>query len=171
MAVGQGSSVAATATGSAAFGTGATVGAGVTNSVALGQNSVATQNNTVSVGQVGAERRITNVAPGIDGTDAVNVDQLTDVHNRLVNTRNDLRSGIAAAVSLVTLTPSAPGRTVINLGWGFHKGANAGGVTVNHRLKIWEEDVLPGTQLMLNAGAGFGTGNNNVIRAGASFEF
>ena len=31
---------------------------------------------SVSVGSVGAERQITNVAPGVEGTDAVNVDQL-----------------------------------------------------------------------------------------------
>ncbi|MBF4489310.1 YadA-like family protein [Psychrobacter sp. N25K4-3-2] len=69
------------------------------NSVALGQNSVATvqsgasfltnvaadaNNGTVSVGAVGSERRIVNVAGGSADTDAVNVSQLkavTDIAN------------------------------------------------------------------------------------------
>ncbi|WP_352309961.1 YadA-like family protein [Psychrobacter sp. W2-37-MNA-CIBAN-0211] len=73
--------------------------ANVLNSVALGQNSVATvqsgasfltnvaadaNNGTVSVGAVGSERRIVNVAGGSADTDAVNVSQLkavTDIAN------------------------------------------------------------------------------------------
>ena len=47
------------------------------NSVAIGFGSMATEANTVSVGAVGEERRITNVAAGINDTDAVNVAQLT----------------------------------------------------------------------------------------------
>ncbi|MBH0006093.1 ESPR-type extended signal peptide-containing protein [Psychrobacter sp. SWN149] len=70
------------------------------NSVALGQNSIAAvqsgasfltnvaadaNNGTVSVGDVGSERRIINVAGGSADTDAVNVSQLkavTDIANR-----------------------------------------------------------------------------------------
>ena len=54
------------------------------NSVALGYNSAATQANTVSVGAVGSERRIVNVADGTGATDAVNLRQL-NVVNSLVN--------------------------------------------------------------------------------------
>ncbi|KXU86038.1 hypothetical protein CR51_37805, partial [Caballeronia megalochromosomata] len=46
------------------------------NSIALGSGSVANRDNTVSVGAKGAERQITNVAAGIEDTDAVNVFQL-----------------------------------------------------------------------------------------------
>ena len=53
--------------------------AGATNSVAIGQGSVATAANTVSVGSAGNERRITNVAAAINGTDAVNLNQLNSV--------------------------------------------------------------------------------------------
>ena len=49
------------------------------NSVALGAGSVADEENVVSVGAAGSERRILNVAPGVDGTDAVNFDQLSVV--------------------------------------------------------------------------------------------
>ncbi len=46
------------------------------NSVALGTGSVADEENTISVGSSTNQRRITNVAAGINATDAVNVAQL-----------------------------------------------------------------------------------------------
>ena len=91
---------------------------------------------------------------------------------QLRDSREGLRNGIAAAVSMVTLTPSGPGKTVVNVGWGFYKSENAMGATVNHRLKIWEDKkVLEGTLMMFNAGVGFGFNGDPTIRAGASFEF
>ena len=62
-----------------ALGANSVVQAGATNSVALGQGSVASAPNTVSVGAPGAERKITNVAPGDispTSTDAVNGSQV-----------------------------------------------------------------------------------------------
>jgi autotransporter adhesin len=47
------------------------------NSVALGAGSTdGGQANVVSLGAPGAERRLTNVAPGVNGTDGVNLNQL-----------------------------------------------------------------------------------------------
>ncbi|HFI5910176.1 TPA: YadA-like family protein [Escherichia coli] len=46
------------------------------NSVALGTGSVADEENTISVGSSTNQRRITNVAAGVNATDAVNVSQL-----------------------------------------------------------------------------------------------
>jgi autotransporter adhesin len=59
---------------SSAIGAGATASA--TRSVALGAGSMADRENAVSVGSAGNERQITNVAPGTQGTDAVNVNQV-----------------------------------------------------------------------------------------------
>ena len=88
----------AKAQGGVALGKGASANA--LNSVALGQNSIGavqsgasfltkvaadTNNGTVSVGAVGSERRIVNVAGGSADTDAVNVSQLkvvTETANR-----------------------------------------------------------------------------------------
>jgi hypothetical protein len=52
--------------------------------VALGAGSIADQANTVSVGSVGHERRITNVAAAVNGTDAVNLAQATSLASTLV---------------------------------------------------------------------------------------
>ncbi len=64
------SGVGSTAIGYHASATGA-------NSVALGAGSTdGGQANVVSLGAPGAERRLTNVAPGVNGTDGVNLNQL-----------------------------------------------------------------------------------------------
>ena len=49
------------------------------NSVALGADSIASENNVVSVGSNGQERKIVNVAAGTADTDAVNYGQLKKV--------------------------------------------------------------------------------------------
>ena len=85
VALGDSASVAAGATDSVALGKSASVNTNVTNAVALGAGSVATANNTVSVGAVGSERKIVNVAAGTQATDAVNLAQLsTKVDNDYV---------------------------------------------------------------------------------------
>ncbi|MDN7453650.1 YadA-like family protein [Burkholderia cenocepacia] len=84
LAVAIGSDARATSANSLALGSGARVtGAG---SVAIGYNSVANQNNVVSVGDVGRERKIVNVADGdvaFQSTDAVNGGQLYAALNNL----------------------------------------------------------------------------------------
>ena len=76
-AVGNGAKVDTTATHSTALGANSSV-TGV-SSVALGASSIADQDNTISVGRVGTERKIVNMAAGTAPTDAVNVSQLTPV--------------------------------------------------------------------------------------------
>ncbi|WP_210489969.1 hypothetical protein [Microvirga antarctica] len=61
---------------SSAIGNGATVDFTGTNAVAIGYNSVADEADTVSVGNTTNRRRVVNVAAGVDGTDAVNMNQL-----------------------------------------------------------------------------------------------
>jgi len=68
----------AVASGNSSTAVGANSSATGDNSVAIGSGSVATSANTVSVGSVGHERTITNVATGVNATDAVNVGQLSD---------------------------------------------------------------------------------------------
>ena len=52
----------------------------------MGQGSEADRDNSVSVGSVGGERQITNVAAGTEDTDAVNKAQLDEVGKTASNT-------------------------------------------------------------------------------------
>jgi autotransporter adhesin len=91
----------ATGTNSTAVGAGAVasgnsstaVGAGSSasgeNSVALGAGSVASAPNTVSVGSPGHERTITNVAAGVNPTDAANVGQVNQALEEAKNWSKD----------------------------------------------------------------------------------
>jgi len=65
------------------LGNGVNVAAGNDGAVVLGNGSTASGSGTVSVGAANAERRITNVAAGINATDAVNVSQLNSGLNNL----------------------------------------------------------------------------------------
>src|SRR6202000_2360222 len=118
------------ATNGSSFGTNAQVRATAFNSVAIGTGSVATDPNTVSVGQPGATRRITNVSPAIYGTDAPNWDQVKSLWRQA-------NRGIAMSMAMGSmLTPSAPGKTTINLGAGFYAGESASALNVVHRVNI-----------------------------------
>ena len=85
--------------------------------VAIGNNSVADQPNTVSVGAPGAERRLTNVAPGIQPTDAVNMSQLNDVQRRAY-------AGVAMSVALSSSKAPLlePGDMAVGAGVGYYGG-------------------------------------------------
>ncbi|HHE1766283.1 TPA: trimeric autotransporter adhesin SadA [Salmonella enterica subsp. enterica serovar Strathcona] len=74
------------------------------NSVALGTNSVADEANTVSVGSSTQQRRITNVAAGVNSTDAVNVAQL--------------KASEAGSVRYETNADGSVNYSVLNLGDG-----------------------------------------------------
>ncbi|MDH3998253.1 MAG: YadA C-terminal domain-containing protein, partial [Desulfuromonadales bacterium] len=88
--------------------------------------------------------------------------------NELSEVREDLSAGIAAAAALVTITPSAPGKTTINLGFGHFDGESALGATFAHRLS---SNLLPsGDAFMINGGISMA--NSDVLsRVGASWEF
>ena len=83
----------ATGAGGVALGNGATsTGVG---SVAIGQGSTdGGQAGVVSVGGVGSERRITNVAAAVNGTDAVNLSQLQSATSSFTTTTNGLQNEI-----------------------------------------------------------------------------
>ncbi|EJL1488947.1 YadA-like family protein [Salmonella enterica] len=74
------------------------------NSVALGTNSVSDEANTVSVGSSTQQRRITNVAAGVNNTDAVNVAQL--------------KASEAGSVRYETNADGSVNYSVLNLGDG-----------------------------------------------------
>ncbi|EBJ6362264.1 autotransporter adhesin SadA [Salmonella enterica] len=89
---------------SVAIGSGSGSIAAAENSVALGTNSVADEANTVSVGSSTQQRRITNVAAGVNNTDAVNVAQL--------------KASEAGSVRYETNADGSVNYSVLNLGDG-----------------------------------------------------
>lgn len=146
------------------------------NSVALGNGSVASASNTVSVGSVGNERRLVNVASGINSTDAVNLGQLQDVSssfqarfNALANDTNSLRiesrQGIAAVAALAsTHMPSMPGKTAWAVNTAFFQGETGVGFSLAHRLNF-------NVPLAITGGYSNGGGRQQVVRVGLAGEF
>jgi trimeric autotransporter adhesin len=128
----------AQASGSNAVALGAAANASADNSVALGQGSVADRANTVSVGAAGQERQIANVAPGVEGTDAVNVNQLNSglggalgqakayTDDQVRSARKDSYGGAAAAIAMAGLPQAVlPGRGMVAMSAGTYGGQSA----------------------------------------------
>ncbi|BEU22625.1 YadA-like family protein [Paraburkholderia sp. 22B1P] len=99
----------ATAIGGAASASGA-------NSVALGSGSVADSDNTVSVGSAGNERRITNVADAVAGTDAVNYAQMNAALAKVQNAPAGSDAMVAVDGDRVTEAASVNGTHAMAMG-------------------------------------------------------
>ncbi|OOF79396.1 adhesin [Rodentibacter caecimuris] len=131
------------------------------NTVALGADSVADEPNTVSVGSVDKERRVTNVAPGVKGTDAVNVNQLNQVKSELRKADKKLRGGIAGATAIANIPQvTQPGANVVGVGVGNYNGQSAVAVgysklSDNNKV-IFKMSGAATTQGDFNVGAGIG---------------
>ena len=82
------------------------------NSVALGTGSVAEEENTISVGSSTNQRRITNVAAGVNATDAVNVSQLKS--SEAGGVRYDTKADGSIDYSNITLGGGNGGTTRIS---------------------------------------------------------
>lgn len=82
------------------------------NSVALGTGSVANEENTISVGSSTNQRRITNVAAGVNATDAVNVSQLKS--SEAGGVRYDTKADGSVDYSNITLGGGNGGTTRIS---------------------------------------------------------
>lgn len=143
----------------AAIGTGA-VESGAT-SVALGGGSVASEANTISVGSSGSERRITNVAAGVNPTDAVSVSQLRSVQQSVNDVARMAYAGVAMAGALAGLPQVEPGKSfTMSAGIGTYGGYTAlaigGGMrfTPNVIAKMGFS-TMNGSRMMFNAGFGY----------------
>lgn len=132
------------ASGNNATALGASANAGADNSVALGQGSVADRANTVSVGAAGQERQIANVAAGVQGTDAVNVNQLQQsvsgavgqanryTDDQIRSARRDAYGGTASALAVAGLPQAVlPGRGMIAMAGGTYGGQSAVAIGVS----------------------------------------
>lgn len=132
------------------------------NSVAIGNGSTTTRDSTVSVGSVGAERTISNVAPGVFDTDAATMGQMRQVER-------EMSKGIAAAIALSNvITPSAPGKISVSIGGGFFNGESAAGLNAAYAVPAWgaNRGVVG---LGIATSSGYASGTTGKVFAG--FEF
>ncbi|MDR6387291.1 autotransporter adhesin, partial [Paraburkholderia caribensis] len=155
-----GTSATASATAAVALGAGAT--ATTSNSVALGANSVAnsgtlflggfqpvggtaisaaTAAGEVSVGNAGAERRITNVAAGRTATDAVNVSQLMSEDAKVNNISNNLSSLSNTVNNINTGTGN-----ITNISNTVDNITNGGGIKYFHANSTLADSVASGAE-------------------------
>ncbi|USZ14588.1 YadA-like family protein [Moraxella sp. FZFQ2102] len=121
--------------------------------------------NELSVGTETSPSRITNVAPGVKGTDAVNVNQLqgavTNINNRINDLEDDLDAGMAGARAIAALPQvHRPGSSMLAVGLGSYgdKGAVAVGfssLSDNGRL-TFKANVDANTENKFGAGVGMG---------------
>ena len=111
---------------------------GVTVSMNNDINVSSVTANKVKVGDVNidenginaGDKRITKVAPGKDGTDAVNVNQLKyvagNISNQINNVDKGLRAGIAGALASGGLYHvTTAGKSMVSVGAGTYRGQNA----------------------------------------------
>ena len=96
-------------------------------------------NNQVKLSPVGLSnggQRITNVAPGKDGTDAANVNQLIGLSTELQNNINQVGkkayAGVAGAIAQGSIPQvTRPGATGIGVGSGYYGGQSAMAIGVS----------------------------------------
>ncbi|RQU30715.1 hypothetical protein DF142_34850, partial [Burkholderia cenocepacia] len=149
---------------SAAIGDGAS--ASGSNSVALGAGSVATSDNTVSVGSATQQRTISNLADGVNATDAATKGQLDRAMGGMQGQMNELSrnaySGIAAATALTMIPGVDPGKTLsFGIGGATFQGYQA--VAFGGEARITQN-------LKMKAGVGLSSGGNTV-GVGASYQW
>jgi autotransporter adhesin len=133
--------------------------------------------NSVKMGGDGATGPATvhNVAEGVAGTDAVNVNQLNGATSKL-NSRIDdladrvnantrmLSGGIAASAAMAVVTPVEPGRYHVSGAVAGYNGQAGIGVNLLKR--------SDNGQTTLHAGVGWGSGGSKaIVRVGFGFSF
>jgi len=142
---------------------GAAATATATNSVALGANSIATEANSVSVGSPGNERTITNVAPGVNPTDAVNVSQLAGVQSNVNQVARLAYSGIAGAAALSMIPEVDPGKTLsLGIGTAGYQGYQAMAIGFTARIA---------SNIKIKGGVAVNGSGGNSFGFGASYQW
>ena len=105
--------------------------------------------------------RITNVGPGVDGTDAVNVNQLSSAMRSVDGKIADVGATSAAISGLKPLQYDPLEPTQVLAAVGHYKGSTAAAVGVAH---------YTNESTMFHMGVSLG-GHDNMINAGVSYKF
>nr|WP_279608329.1 YadA-like family protein [Burkholderia ambifaria] len=152
-----------------------------TNSVAIGAGSVATDPNTASFGTPGNERRLTNIAAGVNPTDATNLQQvnnavaagvgqansytdrrIADTNKAIGDVAKHAYSGIAAATALTMIPEVDLSKSIaVGVGAASFQGRVATAIGVSARLT---------ENLKLKAGVGLSSGGQ-TYGGGMSYQW
>ncbi|MFX1763036.1 YadA-like family protein [Paraburkholderia sp. A1RI-2L] len=157
----------ATATGANSTAMGDKAAAKADNSVALGANSVADEANTVSVGSAGNERRITNVAAGVNPTDAVNMGQfqsgMNSLQSGLSSVARNAYGGVAAATALTMIPDVDQGKTIaVGVGTANFQGYQAAAIGATARIT---------QNIKVKLGGGYAASGGATYGAGMSYQW
>ena len=112
--------------------------------------------------------RITNVAPGVEATDAVNVSQLNQVgaalHNRINNVAKGAYGGVASAGAMASL-PQAylPGKSMVAAGASHYRGESA--------VALGTSRISDNGKIILKLNASHNTSGNTMVGAGVGYQF
>ena len=120
------------------------------HTVSLTENGLNNGNNT-----------ITNVAPGINGTDAVNVNQLRNTMHSVDGKIADVGAASAAMAGLKPLQYDPLEPTQVLAAVGNYKGSTAAAIGIAH---------YTNESTMLHMGVSLG-GHDNMVNAGVSYKF
>lgn len=133
----------------------------------LGPKIGATQDGNIHIAKAdGSPSRITNVAPGINRNDAVNLGQLDDkigdVHKRINKLDKGMRAGVAGATAVAFLQrPNEAGKSLVSLGVGNFKGQSAVAVGYSRN--------SDNNKISIKLGSGFNT--NGDVNIGGSIGY
>ncbi|AMM24670.1 YadA family autotransporter adhesin [Variovorax sp. PAMC 28711] len=135
--------------------------------------------NSVALGNGNGPTTISNVAPGVAGTDAVNVNQLNSgiaganaytnarvngLQNQIDSNTKMLSGGIAASAAMAVVTPVEPGRYHVSGAVAGYNGQAGVGLNILKR--------ADNGQTTLHAGVGWATGGSKaIVRVGFGFSF
>ena len=122
------------------------------------------QGNAVSLTKDGLDNggnRITNVGPGVDGTDAVNVNQLSSAMRSVDGKIADVGAASAAISGLKPLQYDPLEPTQVLAAVGHYKGSTAAAVGLAH---------YTNESTMFHMGVSLG-GHDNMVNAGVSYKF
>ncbi|RAR61802.1 trimeric autotransporter adhesin [Paraburkholderia unamae] len=128
---------------------------------------MADEDNTVSVGSEGNERRITNVANGVNPTDAANMGQLQSGLNALQSNVNSVArtaySGVAAATALTMIPDVDQGKTIaVGVGTANFQGYQAVALGASARIT---------QNLKVKLGGGYGSSGGATFGGGMSYQW
>jgi autotransporter adhesin len=157
-----------------ALGNNAVVVAAAANSAAIGANSIATEPNTVSFGSATLQRRLVNIADGINPHDAVNMRQFTDFENTIsgrfgglqtqidtVSDRLDRLGAMSAAINQVQTHPPPNNNNQLALGLGVYRDHSALALGYGYTCRLTARGMR----------ASFALSDNGDIMAGAGVVF